>query len=61
MHADALIYWNGRGGYHPERRTALPTLLAGGVTAADFNRDGFPDLAFANRGNFENQILVDPA
>ena len=26
------------------------TLLADGVTAADFNRDGFVDLAFSNRG-----------
>jgi len=33
------------------KRTQLPTLLAGGLAAADFNHDGFVDLAFANYGN----------
>ena len=50
VHMNAYIYWGGPGGYQPERRTELPTLLASGVAAGDFNGDGYVDLAFANRG-----------
>src|SRR5439155_1399696 len=50
VHMNALIYWGSKDGYRPDRRTQLPTLLADGVAAADFNRDGFVDLAFSNRG-----------
>ena len=50
---DAMIYWNSPEGFQATNSTGLPTLLAGGVAAADFNNDGFVDLAFANRGNFE--------
>ena len=46
----ALIYWGGADGYLASRRTELPTLMAQGLTAADFNQDGFIDLAFANSG-----------
>ena len=46
----AFIYWGSERGYQPERRTQLPTILAGGLAAADFNGDGFIDLAFSNRG-----------
>ena len=53
VHTSAFIYWGGSGGYQASRRTELPTLLAGGVAAADFNRDGFVDLAFSNQGNEE--------
>ncbi len=49
-HMIAFIYWGSERGYRAERRTELPTILAGGVAAADFNGDGFVDLAFANRG-----------
>jgi hypothetical protein len=56
----ALIYWNSLEGFDAQRRTELPTILPGGVAAADFNQDGFVDLAFANRGNFEHQSFVPP-
>ena len=60
IYSKALIYWNSPQGYRADRRTELPTLLPGGVAAADFNRDGFVDLAFANRGNFEWIYNVRP-
>ena len=60
INSGALIYWNERGGFDPKKRTELPTLLAGGVVATDFNQDGFVDLAFANRGNFEHLSMVKP-
>ncbi len=60
INSSALIYWNERGGFDLKKRTELPTLLAGGVVATDFNQDGFVDLAFANRGNFEHLSLVKP-
>ena len=50
VHMMALIYWGSPNGYQRGHRTELPTLLAGGVAAADFNGDGFVDLAFSNRG-----------
>ena len=46
----ALIYWGSPEGYGADRRTELPTLMASDVEAADFNRDGYLDLAFANNG-----------
>ena len=49
-HMDAYIYWGSERGYGAYHRTELPTILAGGVAAADFNGDGFVDLAFSNRG-----------
>ena len=50
VHMMGLLYWGSENGYRRDRRTELPTLLAGGVAAADFNGDGFVDLAFSNRG-----------
>ena len=50
VHMMGLVYWGSERGYQRDRRTELPTLLAGGVAAADFNGDGFVDLAFSNRG-----------
>jgi hypothetical protein len=50
VETDAMIYWGSREGFRPDRRTLLPTLLGSAVTAADFNRDGFVDLAIANHG-----------
>lgn len=50
VHVDAIIYWGTPDGYTPRHRTRLPTLLGSGVAAADFNKDGFIDLAFSNRG-----------
>jgi hypothetical protein len=56
----AFIYWNRGGQFEVSQRTALPTLLASGVAAADFNRDGFVDLAFANHGSeLGNRFGVD--
>ena len=49
-HRTAYIYQGGPDGYRPHRRTELPTLWASGVAAADLNKDGFPDLVFANQG-----------
>jgi hypothetical protein len=60
LYMDALIFWNSPEGFHSAKRTSLPALLAGGVAASDFNRDGFVDLAFANRGNFEWLSLLKP-
>lgn len=46
----AYVYWGGAGGYKISNRTELPTAWAGGVAAADLNRDGYPELVFANQG-----------
>ena len=50
VHMMALVYWGSPNGYQRGHRTELPTLLAGGLAAADFNGDGWVDLAFSNRG-----------
>jgi hypothetical protein len=41
------IYWNSPQGFDASRVTLLQTNSASGVLAADFNRDGHPDLLFA--------------
>ena len=46
----AYVYWGGAQGYRPTDRTELPTRWAAGVTAADLNGDGYPELIFANQG-----------
>jgi hypothetical protein len=40
-----LIYWGGADGFSTERRTSLPTWGGYGICVADYNRDGFLDLA----------------
>ena len=44
----SYVYWNDRNGFSSERVTLLPTFAASGVMIADFNRDGFRDIRFAN-------------
>ncbi|PYV15256.1 MAG: hypothetical protein DMG07_10225, partial [Acidobacteria bacterium] len=44
----SYVYWNGPKGFAPDRVTLLPTFAASGVMTADFNRDGFRDIRFAN-------------
>lgn len=46
----AYVYWGSASGYAAERKTELPTNWAAGVAAGDLNRDGYPDLVFANQG-----------
>jgi hypothetical protein len=48
---DAYIYWGSPDGYDANKLTRLPTLHGLAVAAADFNRDGFIDLCFANNGS----------
>jgi VCBS repeat protein len=50
---ESFVYWGSDKGFLPERRSALPTLGASGVASADLNRDGHPDLVFANARNAE--------
>src|SRR5581483_10767714 len=47
---NAYVYWGSAKGYSVSNRTELPTIWAGGVAAADLNRDGYPELIFANHG-----------
>lgn len=51
VHMTAYIYWGSADGFTAFNRTILPTLFGLDVAAMDFNRDGWPDLAFANFGN----------
>jgi hypothetical protein len=45
---DSHIYWGGKDGFSAGRRQALHNESAAGVVAADFNRDGWVDLAVSN-------------
>lgn len=56
----AYVYWGGPEGYSVQRRTELPTLFAHGVDVGDLNGDGYPDLVFANRGDFELEERFGP-
>ena len=44
----SYIYWNSPEGFAPNRRTFIHTHSASGSVAADFNDDGYIDLAVAN-------------
>lgn len=54
---DSHIYWNqGAEGFLPHKRTALRTHAVSGNIAADFNEDGYIDLAVANHKVEGNHI-----
>ncbi|MBL9213975.1 MAG: VCBS repeat-containing protein [Opitutaceae bacterium] len=46
----SYIYWGGADGYSARRRTELPTQTAQASAVADLDRDGSPDIVFANIG-----------
>ena len=50
VHTKLLIYWGSPQGYSSRQRTELPTLFGLDLAVADFNRDGWLDLAVANFG-----------
>lgn len=47
----SFLYWGSKSGFSPDRRAALETINGRDVKIADLDRDGFPDLVFANEGN----------
>ncbi|WP_168735695.1 FG-GAP repeat domain-containing protein [Cohnella fermenti] len=52
---DSYIYWGEPGGgFSVEKRTQFPGHSAAGVLAADFDEDGYVDLAMANHKTFGN-------
>ena len=54
----SFIYWGAADGYSVDRRTSLPTINCADVKIADVNRDGHPDILFANEGNVEAESGV---
>ena len=44
----SFVYWGSSRGYSAERRLELPTVAASSVAAGDLDKDGLPDLVFAN-------------
>ena len=54
----SFIYWGSDLGYSTDRRTTLRTINCADVTIADVNRDGCPDILFANEGNSESDSGV---
>lgn len=45
---NSFLYWGSAKGFDAERRTMLPTVGGDQTTAADFNKDGYVDLAIGN-------------
>ena len=45
---ESYVYWGGPEGFSVQRRSQLPTLAPADVASGDLNRDGHPDLIFAN-------------
>ncbi|MGH9929718.1 MAG: FG-GAP repeat domain-containing protein, partial [Pyrinomonadaceae bacterium] len=56
---DSFIYVGGPEGFSKNRRISLPTRGATGVKVADLNKDGYPDIVFANAGSFALPPLPD--
>ncbi len=56
---DSLIYWNDAGSFDPSDFQALPTQGAKLNHVADFDQDGYLDIAFANWRETTPNWLVD--
>lgn len=48
---DSYVYWGSEKGISNSDRTALPTIGARETCVADFNKDGYKDIIFANSYN----------
>lgn len=51
-YVNSRIYWGTRHGFDKENCTLLPTNASTGTAAGDFNKDGYPDVVFANLGDY---------
>ena len=58
LHLESYIYWGSVTGFHPERRSSVPSVTAQDAAIGDFNGDGFPDLAFANHNSQVHNCFV---
>lgn len=47
----SFVYWGSSKGFSVDRRLSLKTINGRDIKIADLNRDGSPDLVFANEGN----------
>ena len=47
---NSYIYWGSAQGLNAKNRTGLPTQGAESVAVGDLNKDGFPEIVFANSG-----------
>ena len=56
----AFIYWGGSDGFSPERRLEIPMRSGYEGTAADFNADGYTDLAIMDEMHHGGAITEDP-
>lgn len=53
---ESFVYFGGPEGYSTARRIGIRTIGARGVEAADLNKDGYPDLVFANQSGGASYI-----
>ena len=58
LHLESYIYWGSVTGFHPERRSSVPSITAQDAAIGDFNGDGFPDLAFANHDSQVHNCFI---
>ena len=54
----SFVYWGSDEGFDADNRSELKTINCTDVTIAEVNRDGHPDILFANEGNTESESGV---
>lgn len=51
-YVNSRLYWGSANGFDRENYVSLPTYASTGTAAGDLNKDGYPDVVFANLGDY---------
>lgn len=52
-YVNSRLYWGSANGFDRDNYVTLPTNASTGTAAGDLNKDGYPDVVFANLGDYK--------